>query len=110
MSKSDKTLSLQVTKGDTIYIPCIPAIGTDHVAVWRIDNITYPAMNLPQMNQHHYGGIVVHDVSADTFGTIYECYSMTNNNLNLLYTVKTTLRNSSIMNEFGTGKLFHSNS
>ena len=97
---SGKALSLQVTESDTVYIPCVPASGTDLVTVWRIDGITYPVTNLPLMNQHHYGGIVVFGVSANTIGSTYECYSTTNNGLNLLYTVTTTLSNSSVKNEF----------
>ncbi len=75
--KDDSQLRLQVTRSDTIFIPCLPVLGTTYT-VWKIDDSLYPLFELPLYHTHQSGGLVVSNISEST-GSNYTCYSVFNN-------------------------------
>ncbi len=64
-----------VTKGSTVFIPCIPALGTNRVSVWSINGAIYPLASLrhqTEYNVYDYGGLTVYDITFET-PIIYQC-------------------------------------
>ena len=88
----DRGLNFQATENDVIFLPCVPAIGTHAVTLWRIDGVIYPVTELPRWHSKHYGGIIVNPAMSSTTGTVYECYTTVDNSIGLLYTVSLSLR------------------
>ncbi len=73
-------LRMQVTTSDTIFIPCVPALGTNNVTIWGIDGSLYPNFELPTSFTHQLSGLLVRNVSQ-TLGSNFKCYSFEKNTL-----------------------------
>ncbi len=86
---TDTELRLQVTESDTIFIPCIPALGTNNVTIWGIDGSLYPFLELPLYHIHQRGGIIVYNVSRiNNASGVYQCYSTVKNILQKQFTIR----------------------
>ncbi len=82
-------LRLRVTERDTIFIPCIPALGTNNVTIWGIDGSLYPFLELPLYHIHQQGGIIVYNVSRiNNASRIYQCYSTTKSTIQKQFTIQ----------------------
>ena len=87
----NNTLKLRITESDTLYIPCVPAVGMLNVSVWSIDGALYPFTRLRPNHIQHFGGIILYHASQQITGSRYRCYRTVNNYLELLYTVDVDL-------------------
>ncbi len=99
---SNTQLSLRATRSTVIYIPCVPALGTNEVKLWKIDGSIYPILDLPPYHRMHQGGIIC-DTSIGSVGSVYQCFSYTRekNTLEELYTIRITLFEPEISKLFG---------
>lgn len=84
-SGTDDLFHLAVTEGNTIFIPCIPALGTQETVSWEIGTSLYPNFDLPYLHEPSIGGIIVHNF---TFGTntnmMYTCYKSSTKEVSMI--------------------------
>lgn len=83
------TLQLRVTEGDIVFLPCVPALGTNDVSIWDINGMSYPFTRLPQYHAEHYGGIILLNTTLNRMErATYRCFSIVNNSVQLIFTIK----------------------
>lgn len=82
-----KEISLRVTRSDTIFIPCVPTLGTSNISIWGIDGSLYPCFELPTQHIHQKSGLIATNVSEST-GISYKCYMVTNSTIQEQFKIK----------------------
>ncbi len=70
-------LHLTVTAGGTVYIPCGDA--TELATIWEINGKLYTFLDLPLNHKQYCGGIIASNISKESNGKKYKCYSTRRN-------------------------------